>query len=265
MTSATRDPARKGGRFYAAYGSNLSLPRMLLRCPGARRVGAGTLPDHRLTFRGVATIVGEVGATTPVAVYSITEADEAALDTYEGCPGWYYQTEVTVYLDDGREVRAMTYVLDAGDIEPPGRGYLGVIRDGYGDWSLDRVQLERAVLETRKAARQEAVQRQRASRIAAAAAPPRWTERTEEVSRYRVKPVGRLRRGDVVRSIVPEGAGHVAIVSGNLGRVRSVKHHDDGLTDITFGDAGTNGAAGPPARYDSASVALLADAKGGAA
>ena len=42
-------------RFYIAYGSNLNLPQMRGRCPGATVVGTAIIKDSRLLFRGSKT------------------------------------------------------------------------------------------------------------------------------------------------------------------------------------------------------------------
>ena len=76
---------------YAAYGSNMDPTQMRYRCPDARMVGTGTAQGYRLAFAGVqgdahATIEEDSSAETPVILWSISEADEARLDRYEGWP-----------------------------------------------------------------------------------------------------------------------------------------------------------------------------------
>ena len=39
-------------RFYIAYGSNLNLPQMRGRCPGATIVGTAVIENYRLLFKG---------------------------------------------------------------------------------------------------------------------------------------------------------------------------------------------------------------------
>ena len=54
-------------RYYFAYGSNMKLGQMRLRCPDAEVVGNVRLEDYRLAFRGrapgngVATVLPEKG------------------------------------------------------------------------------------------------------------------------------------------------------------------------------------------------------------
>ena len=80
-------------KFYLAYGSNLNVHQMAWRCPGADVAGIATLHDYRLLFRGSGsgfylTIEPCIGSEVPVGVWSITEADEKALDRYEGYPSF---------------------------------------------------------------------------------------------------------------------------------------------------------------------------------
>lgn len=102
---------------YAAYGSNLNLDQMKRRCPTAKLVGTSTIPNSTLLFKsrghsgGVLDIVKKKNCAVPVALYEITQADEKALDVYEGFPNLYVKKAVTVILD-GVERRAMMYVMN---------------------------------------------------------------------------------------------------------------------------------------------------------
>ena len=75
-------------RLLIAYGSNLNRKQMSYRCPTAKLLGASTLRNHRLVFRGphaaaVTNVEDLKGRSVPVLVWEITPADEAALDRYE--------------------------------------------------------------------------------------------------------------------------------------------------------------------------------------
>ena len=39
-------------RYYIAYGSNLNIRQMKMRCPGARIIGTSVIEDYRLLFKG---------------------------------------------------------------------------------------------------------------------------------------------------------------------------------------------------------------------
>ncbi len=90
-------------RYYIAYGSNLNIRQMRMRCPGARIIGTSVIEGYRLLFKGsrtgsYLTIEPQEGASIPVAAWAVTEEDEAALDRYEGFPNFYYKKEMELPL-----------------------------------------------------------------------------------------------------------------------------------------------------------------------
>lgn len=83
-------------RYYIAYGSNLNIRQMRMRCPHARVIGTAVIKDYELLFKGsltgaYLTIEPKKGGEVPVAAWEVTESDEAALDRYEGFPTFYYK------------------------------------------------------------------------------------------------------------------------------------------------------------------------------
>ena len=88
-------------RYYIAYGSNLNIPQMRMRCPGARIIGTSVIEDYQLLFKGsktgsYLTIEPMEDAEVPVVIWEVTETDEKALDRYEGYPNFYYKKEMTL-------------------------------------------------------------------------------------------------------------------------------------------------------------------------
>ena len=86
-------------RYYIAYGSNLNIRQMRIRCSHARVIGTAVINDYELLFKGrrtgaYLTIEPKEGGEVPVAVWEVTESDEAALDRYEGYPMFYYKKEM---------------------------------------------------------------------------------------------------------------------------------------------------------------------------
>jgi len=130
---------------YAAYGSNMDVAQMLRRCPSSPHTGTGWIRGWRLTFGGedlgwegaLATLVPD--DTTPgeslspgvfVALYDLTEADERALDAWEGADhGLYRKLHLRVHTLAG-DVVAYVYVLDAFEGGLPSARHLGGIADG---------------------------------------------------------------------------------------------------------------------------------------
>ena len=142
------------GRYYIAYGSNMDLRQMALRCPGAKLVGKSRIGGYALAFRGsltgaYATIEPREGGTVPVLVWRIAKTDEERLDIYEGFPRFYCKQELTVRAG-GKERRAMAYVMDPRR-KPgvPSKEYLGCLERAYDSFGFDRAALAGAVEESR--------------------------------------------------------------------------------------------------------------------
>ena len=124
---------------YFAYGSNLNLSQMAVRCPKAEPLNAMWVFDYKLIFRGVADITHEEGAVVPVGVFNITKDCEKALDVYEGFPRLYTK----VYFKIGKK-EYMTYTMNSTSISPPWQGYYETILEGYHDFGLDAAFLKKA-------------------------------------------------------------------------------------------------------------------------
>lgn len=132
--------------YYIAYGSNLNMKQMSIRCPTAAVVGSGMLNDYRLAFCGVATVFPCEGNEVPVAVWEIDEECERALDRYEGFPRLYRKETVEVEVD-GVTLDAMIYIMNRSRLYPPTSSYYRTIEQGYEDFSLNIAYLERALAE----------------------------------------------------------------------------------------------------------------------
>ncbi|MGB4033604.1 MAG: gamma-glutamylcyclotransferase family protein [Christensenellales bacterium] len=132
---------------YIAYGSNLNLKQMAMRCPTAKVVGTAMLKDYQLTFRGVATIVPKAGAITPVAVWDIDEMSERALDRYEGYPNLYRKEYVEVECK-GNLMKALVYIMNEHSPALPNIRYYEAIQQGYRDVGLDESFLIGAIEDT---------------------------------------------------------------------------------------------------------------------
>ncbi|GHU68151.1 gamma-glutamylcyclotransferase [Clostridia bacterium] len=141
---------KKTNKYYAAYGSNLNLEQMAVRCPTARVVAAATLKGYRLLFRGgkrssVATVEPFDGGQVPILIWEITPGDETALDQYEGFPILYRKETIHVKMN-GRDIDAMIYIMntECRPLGMPSPYYYSVIRKGYYDAGFDASVLCRA-------------------------------------------------------------------------------------------------------------------------
>ncbi len=123
---------------YFAYGSNLLCSQMEERCPGHIFEGVAMLKGYRFLIggRGYATITEDSASKVLGALYHISEADEAALDTYEGvAAGCYRKVTVAVVAGDS-VVHALTYIDDGIVPSRPRAGYLEKITIGAGERGL---------------------------------------------------------------------------------------------------------------------------------
>ena len=117
---------------YVAYGSNLNMGQMAMRCPQATVIGGMMLQGWRLVFRGVADIIPDSTCSVPVGLWKITDECEAALDIYEGFPRLYRKE----YIQEG-DMTLMAYVMNNDSLTMPTRRYLDSIADGYKDFNFD--------------------------------------------------------------------------------------------------------------------------------
>ena len=121
---------------YAAYGSNMDPRQMQQRAPHSPMTGTAWLTGWRLTFGGedlgwegsLATVVEDAGSSVFVVLYDLTDADESALDSWEGALGVYRKIRVRIDTLDGDPL-AWLYVLDAYEGGLPSARYLGITAD----------------------------------------------------------------------------------------------------------------------------------------
>ena len=123
---------------YIAYGSNMVEEQMAYRCPNAKLIGTGQLPNHRLEFYLHATVERSRArrASVPVAVWEINEEDEQNLDYYEGFPKYYTKHKRKVLMDDGSEIEGMIYIMKRIRPYPPTKEYYGGIKKAYEDLDI---------------------------------------------------------------------------------------------------------------------------------
>ena len=143
-------------RYYIAYGSNLNIPQMRMRCPSAKIIGTSEIPNYQLLFRGsktgaYLTIEPMAGASVPVAVWEVTETDEAALNRYEGFPHFYYKAEMVLPITGiktgkVRRRRVFVYIMhEERNLGIPHASYMAVCREGYRAFGFNQKLLTDAV------------------------------------------------------------------------------------------------------------------------
>lgn len=135
-------------RYYLAYGSNLNVRQMMIRCPSARMIGTATIEDYRLMFKGsktgsYLTIEPEEGCSVPVGVWEVSEADELALDRYEGFPIFYYKKELELPITGirtgkVRRRKAFVYIMHEDRLlGVPSNMYMRICMEGYMDFGFN--------------------------------------------------------------------------------------------------------------------------------
>ena len=142
-------------RLYGAYGSNLNLKQMKLRCPNSKVYGKGIIKNYRLLFKGLpsnayATIEPENGIDVPILIWELEEDDEEALDFYEGYPRFYEKEILEVQLETKESIEVMVYIMTDNveqriNINTPSLRYLNSIKDGYITSGFNLRYLEEAV------------------------------------------------------------------------------------------------------------------------
>lgn len=123
-------------KYYIAYGSNMDIEQMALRCPDAILIGKSELQGYELLFKGsltgaYATIEASEDFIVPVLIWEISKADEANLDRYEGYPNFYYKKELEVVVE-GNKLQAMVYIMDEKrHLGQPSRRYYRILELAY--------------------------------------------------------------------------------------------------------------------------------------
>ena len=136
-------------RYYIAYGSNLNIGQMAVRCPIAKVIGTAVIDDYELLFKGsktgsYLTIEPKTVSKVPAVVWEVTAEDERALDRYEGYPRFYYKKEMTVdvtVLRSGRtsKKKVFMYIMHEGrPLGIPSQYYVKVCLEGYREFDFDK-------------------------------------------------------------------------------------------------------------------------------
>lgn len=124
-------------KFYWAYGSNLNVAQMRVRCPDAIKCESLAVRHLQLCFRSVADVRYKRGGVCPGGLWLISPDDEKALDAYEGVSGGLYAKRTfQLECEDGTIHPVLYYKMNRGGLMPPSKHYLNSIVQGYIDFEM---------------------------------------------------------------------------------------------------------------------------------
>lgn len=124
---------------YFAYGMNMHVPEMGVRCAGAVPVANAVLCDHRFGInpRGVATVVPEAGSVVHGLVWDLDDRHLSDLDVFEGVQVGNYVREVRrVEVIEGTGEDAFVYFATDPTPGRPRPGYLELVVEAATDLGL---------------------------------------------------------------------------------------------------------------------------------
>ena len=136
---------------YFAYGSNLDLRQMKMRCPLSKLVTKGSLSGHGLAFNkysggwdgGVADVIRDKDSEVWGLVFEISDSDLERLDRYEGCykdkPSLYERWKAVIDIPDGQVSDVWVYtVVKKQEFVQPTLEYLQIIKNAAVRWNFPK-------------------------------------------------------------------------------------------------------------------------------
>ena len=137
---------------YFAYGSNLDLAQMKIRCPSSELISKGSLSGYRLTFNryssgwggGVADVIQDQDSEVWGLVFKLSNSDLKRLDSYEGCyndqTSLYERWKAVINTPKGQISDVWVYtVVEKQKFVQPTLEYLQIIKDAAVRWGFPKV------------------------------------------------------------------------------------------------------------------------------
>ena len=137
---------------YFAYGSNLDLAQMKVRCPSSELISKGSLSGYRLTFNryssgwggGVADVIQGKGSEVWGLVFELSNSDLKRLDSYEGCyndqTSLYERWKAIINTPKGQISDVWVYtVVKKQKFVQPTLEYLLIIKDAAVRWNFPKI------------------------------------------------------------------------------------------------------------------------------
>jgi hypothetical protein len=121
-----------------AYGANMDVAGMAVRCPRSKPIGRARLMRHRLVAmrEGWLNVTRDARSMAHGILWDVALADVAALDRYEGVGGGLYIKRLQAVVTDTGAKRALVYF---GANTGPGilrADYLAAVTAAARHWNL---------------------------------------------------------------------------------------------------------------------------------
>lgn len=128
---------------YFAYGANMDVAAMALRCPGSKPLGLARLPRHRfiITRDGYASVVRDPRRVVYGVLWDASLSDIRTLDKFEAVNSGLYVKITQSVLVEGGSRRALIYVGCSGFIGKPRPGYLENVLASAQHWDFPAQQI----------------------------------------------------------------------------------------------------------------------------
>ena len=135
-----------------AYGANMDVAAMALRCPRSRPVGIARLMRHRLVVmrEGWLSVTRDARSTVHGVLWDVALADVAVLDRFEGVgEGLYVKALQSVATEGGAKSALVYFGANVGP-GPAHAGYLEAVIAAARHWNLPTAALEKLAAPSRR-------------------------------------------------------------------------------------------------------------------
>ncbi len=121
-----------------AYGSNMSRPHMLMRCPDATALGTATLAGWRFVINpdGYGSVAPQPGGIVRGVLWRLHPRDLAVINAYENVAGGLYLRRLLPVLHGERREQALIYIATRRGEGTPRPGYMEIVVAAARDWAM---------------------------------------------------------------------------------------------------------------------------------
>lgn len=123
---------------YFAYGANMDVAAMAVRCPASRPIGQARLPRHRfiVTRDGFASVLRDPRREVHGVLWEAALSDIRTLDKFEEVDRGLYAKIIQPVLVEGGTRRALVYVGCTSFVGKPKPGYLEAVLASAEHWQF---------------------------------------------------------------------------------------------------------------------------------